>query len=142
MPSLVLLTDDAAQDLEEIHDYIARHDSISRAKYDLVRIENDQQGQVELDNFIDPESDYPVLVTTSRLLSTGVDVQTCRLIVLDREVGSGREFAAWLGLVPRHRGTAGRVLLMGISKRGDTSLRTLLIHGARSVLIGSKAPPE
>ena len=55
---------------------------------------------------------------------------------------SGREFAAWLGLVPRHRGTAGRVLLLGISKRGDTYLRTLLIHGARSVLITSKAPPE
>ena len=55
---------------------------------------------------------------------------------------SGREFTAWLGLVPRHRRTAGRVLLLGISKRGDTYLRTLLIHGARSVLIGSKAPPE
>ena len=55
---------------------------------------------------------------------------------------SGREFAAWLGLVPRHRGTAGRVLLLGISKRGDTYLRTLFIHGARSVLITSKAPPE
>ena len=55
---------------------------------------------------------------------------------------SGREFAAWLGLVPRHRGTGGRVLLLGISKRGDTYLRTLLIHGARSVLIHSKAPPE
>ena len=55
---------------------------------------------------------------------------------------SGREFAAWLGLVPRHRGTGGRVLLLGISKRGDTYLRTLLIHGARSVLINSKAPPK
>ena len=53
---------------------------------------------------------------------------------------SGRQFAAWLGLVPRHRGAAGRVLLLRISKRGDTYLRTLLIHRARSVLIGSKAP--
>ena len=49
------------------------------------------------DNFIDPESKYPVLVTTSRLLSTGVDVQTCRLIVLDREVGSMTEFKQILG---------------------------------------------
>ena len=47
---------------------------------------------------------------------------------------SGREFAAWLGLVPRQSGTGGRVKLLGISKRGDTYLRTLLIHGARSVL--------
>ena len=46
---------------------------------------------------------------------------------------SGREFAAWLGLVPRHSGTGGRVRVLGISKRGDRYLRTLLIHGARSV---------
>ena len=55
---------------------------------------------------------------------------------------SGREFAAWLGLVPRHDGTGGRVRMLGISKRGDRYLRTLLIHGARSVLTHSKAPPE
>ena len=55
---------------------------------------------------------------------------------------SGREFAAWLGLVPRHSGTGGRVRMLGISKRGDTHLRTLLIHGARAVLTNSKAPPD
>ena len=55
---------------------------------------------------------------------------------------SGREFAAWLGLVPRHCGTGGRVRMLGISKRGDRYLRTLLIHGARAVLTSSKAPPE
>ncbi|MBS0364264.1 MAG: IS110 family transposase [Proteobacteria bacterium] len=54
---------------------------------------------------------------------------------------SGREFAAWLGLVPRQTGTGGRVRLLGISKRGDKYLRTLLIHGARSVLTHSKSPP-
>src|SRR6218665_1435344 len=47
---------------------------------------------------------------------------------------SGREFAAWLGLVPKHTGTGGRIRMLGISKRGDTYLRTLLIHGARSVI--------
>ena len=57
----------------------------------------DTEGQAQLDNFIDPESRYPVLVTTSRLLSTGVDVQTCRLIVLDREVGSMTEFKQIVG---------------------------------------------
>jgi transposase len=55
---------------------------------------------------------------------------------------SGREFAAWLGLVPRQTGTGGRVRLLGISKRGDKYLRTLLIHGARAVLTHSKSPPE
>lgn len=58
---------------------------------------NDKEGQDQLGNFIDPEAIYPVLVTTSRLLSTGVDAQTCRLIVLDREVGSMTEFKQIVG---------------------------------------------
>lgn len=53
---------------------------------------------------------------------------------------SGREFCAWLGLVPTQTGTGGKVRLGPISKRGDTYLRTLLIHGARSVLSHSKEP--
>lgn len=56
--------------------------------------------------------------------------------------GSGREFAAWLGLVPGQSGTGGKVRLLGISKRGDTYLRTLLIHGARSTLSRTKEPNE
>lgn len=58
---------------------------------------SDAEGQAQLGNFIDPESKWPVLVTTSRLLSTGVDAQTCRLIVLDREVGSMTEFKQIVG---------------------------------------------
>ena len=57
-----------------------------------------------------------------------------------RAFKSGREFCAWLGLVPKQRGTGGKVQLLGISKRGDSYLRTLLIHGARSVLMHSKQP--
>jgi transposase len=53
---------------------------------------------------------------------------------------SGREFAAWLGLVPAQTGTGGRVRLLGISKRGDTYLRTLLIHGARAIMAHNKEP--
>jgi transposase len=53
---------------------------------------------------------------------------------------SGREFCAWLGLVPKQTGSGGKVRLGGISKRGDTYLRTLLIHGARSVLTHAKEP--
>jgi transposase len=51
---------------------------------------------------------------------------------------SGREFAAFVGLVPRQSGTGGRVKLLGISKRGDVYLRTLLIHGARAVITHAK----
>lgn len=51
---------------------------------------------------------------------------------------SGREFAAFVGLVPRQSGTGGKVRLLGISKRGDTYLRTLLIHGARTVMFKAK----
>ena len=53
---------------------------------------------------------------------------------------SGREFAAWLGLVPRHTGTGGRVQMLGISKCGDKYVRTLLVHGPRSALARGKAP--
>jgi len=51
---------------------------------------------------------------------------------------SGREFAAFLGLVPRQSGTGGKIRLGSISKRGDPYLRTLLIHGARSVMCHAK----
>lgn len=52
-----------------------------------------------------------------------------------------REFAAWIGLVPRQTRTGGRVRQLGISKRGDAYLRTLLMHGARAVVIRSKDGP-
>jgi transposase len=47
---------------------------------------------------------------------------------------NGRQVAAWLGLVPRQHSTGGKPILLGISKRGDAYLRTLLIHGARAVM--------
>ena len=43
---------------------------------------------------------------------------------------NGRQFAAWLGLVPRQSSSGGETRLLGISKRGDSYLRTLLVHGA------------
>jgi transposase len=57
-----------------------------------------------------------------------------------RAFRNGREFSAYVGLVPRQSGTGGRVKLLGISKRGDTYLRTLLIHGARSVIQRGREP--
>jgi type I restriction enzyme, R subunit len=58
---------------------------------------NDKDGVEQLDSFIDPETRFPVIVTTSQLLSTGVDVQTCRVIALDREISSMTEFKQIVG---------------------------------------------
>ena len=59
-----------------------------------------------------------------------------------RSFANGRQLSAWLGLVPRQSSSGGKSLLLGISKRGDVYLRTLLIHGARAVIQGAqrKAP--
>ena len=64
----------------------------------VMRITGDnEEGKAQLDNFIDPESDYPVIACTSRLMSTGVDAQTCQLIVLDRRIASMTEFKQIIG---------------------------------------------
>ena len=81
---------------------------------------SDQEGQAQLGNFIDPESKYPVLVTTSRLLSTGVDAQTCRLIVLDRAVGSTTEFKQIVGRGTRIHDDTKKFYFTVIDFRGAT----------------------
>jgi type I restriction enzyme, R subunit len=58
---------------------------------------DDPQGKAELDNFIDPKSRYPVIATTSKLLTTGVDAKTCKLIVLDQRIQSMTEFKQIIG---------------------------------------------
>ncbi len=64
----------------------------------VMRITGDnEEGKAEIDNFIDPESRYPVIVTTSKLLTTGVDAQTCKLIGLDRVIKSMTEFKQIIG---------------------------------------------
>jgi type I restriction enzyme, R subunit len=82
---------------------------------------SDKEGQDQLGNFIDPESKYPVLVTTSRLLSTGVDAQTCRLIVLDRAVGSMTEFKQIVGRGTRVHEDSKKYYFTLIDFRGATS---------------------
>jgi transposase len=71
-------------------------------------------------------------LTASALVASIGDVSAFR---------NGRQLAAWLGLVPRKHSSGGKAHLMGISKRGDTYLRTLLTHGARSVIIRAKQKP-
>lgn len=73
---------------------------------------------------------------TATALVAAVGDQTC--------FKNGRQFAAWLGLVPKQQSSGGRPRLLGISKRGDRYLRTLLIHGARAALgkAGNKQDPR
>jgi type I restriction enzyme, R subunit len=58
---------------------------------------DDTEGKMQLDNFIDPESVYPVIATTSELMTTGVDAQTCKLIVLDQRIESMTRFKQIIG---------------------------------------------
>jgi type I restriction enzyme R subunit len=67
------------------------------SKYIMQITGDNPEGKAELDNFILPESKYPVIVTTSKLLSTGVDAQTCKLIVLDKRIESMTEFKQIIG---------------------------------------------
>jgi type I restriction enzyme R subunit len=75
----------------------------------IMRITGDNpEGKAELDNFIDPESVYPVVAVTSRLMSTGVDAQTCKLIGLDRIINSMTEFKQIIGRGTRIREDYGK----------------------------------
>nr|WP_017675368.1 DEAD/DEAH box helicase family protein [Pseudomonas chengduensis] len=66
-------------------------------KYVMRITGDDQEGKAELDNFINPEERYPVIATTSKLMTTGVDAQTCKLIVLDQHIKSMTEFKQIIG---------------------------------------------
>jgi transposase len=68
-------------------------------------------------------------LTASALVATVGDAKNFK---------NGRQMAAWLGLVPKQESSGGKTVLLGISKRGDVYLRTLLIHGARSVLCAAQ----
>jgi len=72
-------------------------------------------------------------LTASALVASVGDAKTFK---------NGRQLAAWLGLVPRQNSSGGKERLLGISKRGDTYLRTLLIHGARAVLFHRMRQPQ
>ena len=75
----------------------AGHIALDNPKY-VMRITGDSvEGKAELDNFIDPESKFPVIATTSELLTTGVDAKTCKLIVLDKTIKSLTTFKQIIG---------------------------------------------
>lgn len=83
---------------------------------------DDQQGKQELDNFIDPEMTYPVIATTSKLLATGVDVQTCKLIVLNTKVESMTDFKQMIGRGTRVRTDFGKWFFVIMDFKNVTKL--------------------
>lgn len=73
-------------------------DEVAKNPKYVMRITGDnEEGKMELDNFIDPKERYPVIATTSKLLTTGVDAQTCRVIALDSVINSMTEFKQTIG---------------------------------------------
>jgi type I restriction enzyme R subunit len=92
------------------------------SKY-VMRITGDnQEGKAQLDNFIDPATKYPTIVTTSMLLTTGVDAQTCKLIVIDSVINSMTKFKQMIGRGTRIREDYGKYYFTIMDFRGATRL--------------------
>jgi type I restriction enzyme R subunit len=92
------------------------------SKYIMKIVGDDDIGKAELDNFIDPESRYPVIATTSKLMTTGVDAQTCKVIVLDSNIESMTEFKQIIGRGTRVREDYGKTYFTILDFRNVTKL--------------------
>ncbi len=89
----------------------------------VMRITGDEEeGKRELDNFINPEETYPVIATTSKLMTTGVDAQTCKLIVLDSNINSMTEFKQIIGRGTRINEEYGKSFFTIMDFRNVTNL--------------------
>ncbi|MBD8109676.1 EcoAI/FtnUII family type I restriction enzme subunit R [Priestia megaterium] len=89
----------------------------------VMRITGDNnEGKAELDNFIDPSNRYPVIAVTSKLMTTGVDAQTCKLIVLDSNITSMTEFKQIIGRGTRINEEYGKYSFTIMDFRGVTNL--------------------
>ena len=98
-------------------------DLVNENRRYVMRITGDNPvGKAELDNFISPEERYPVIATTSKLLNTGVDTQTCHLIVLDRTINSMTEFKQIIGRGTRIREDFGKTYFTIMDFRNVTRL--------------------
>ena len=97
-------------------------DMCKKSPYYVTRIVGeDTEGKRQLDNFISVDEPYPVIVTTSELLSTGVDCKTCGLIVIDKEIGSMTEFKQIIGRGTRLRKDKGKWHLEILDFRNATA---------------------
>ena len=91
-------------------------------KYVLQITGDNDEGKRELDNFINPEEKYPVIAATSKLMTTGVDAQTCKLIVLDSNIKSTTEFKQIIGRGTRINEDFGKYFFTIMDFRNVTDL--------------------
>jgi type I restriction enzyme R subunit len=94
----------------------------ANAKYIMQITGDNEEGKRELDNFINPEEKYPVIATTSKLMTTGIDAQTCKLIVLDSNIASMTEFKQIIGRGTRINEEFGKTFFTIMDFRGVTDL--------------------
>ncbi|QEO59618.1 EcoAI/FtnUII family type I restriction enzme subunit R [Francisella marina] len=95
---------------------------VQNSKYVMQITGDNDEGKRELDNFINPEERYPVIATTSKLMTTGVDAQTCKLIVLDSEIKSMTEFKQIIGRGTRINEEYGKTFFTIMDFRNVTDL--------------------
>ena len=92
------------------------------SKYVMQITGDNDEGKRELDNFINPEEKWPVIATTSKLMTTGVDAQTCKLIVLDSNIASMTEFKQIIGRGTRINEEFGKTFFTIMDFRNITDL--------------------
>jgi type I restriction enzyme R subunit len=92
------------------------------SKYVMQITGDNEEGKRELDSFINPSERYPVIATTSKLMTTGVDAQTCKLIVLDSNIGSPTEFKQIIGRGTRINEEYGKTYFTIMDFRNVTNL--------------------
>lgn len=110
---------------ERMRQALARHNAdLVKANYKYVmQITGDNdEGKRELDNFINPEERYPVIATTSELMTTGVDAQTCKVIVLDANIASMTKFKQIIGRGTRINEEYGKLYFTILDFRNATDL--------------------
>lgn len=101
----------------------ANSDEVAKnSKYVMQITGDNEEGKRELDSFINPTERYPVIATTSKLMTTGVDAQTCKLIILDSNIGSMTEFKQIIGRGTRINEEYGKTYFTIIDFRNVTNL--------------------
>lgn len=110
---------------ERMRTSLAKHNSdlvAGNYKYIMQITGDNDEGKRELDNFINPEEKYPVIATTSELMTTGVDAQTCKVIVLDSNINSMTKFKQIIGRGTRINEEYGKLYFTILDFRNATDL--------------------
>ena len=110
---------------ERMRSALARHNAdlvAENHKYIMQITGDNEEGKRELDNFINPEEKYPVIATTSELMTTGVDAQTCKVIVLDANINSMTKFKQIVGRGTRINEEYGKLYFTILDFRNATDL--------------------